>query len=125
MGRTRIFALAFAATAVSACETPTNSTSQPLAVSADATTLTLQNPNGWPVFYLATNPASLADYALCMDPTSCPKVAARASVRVPLTEVAGYQAGMTGVDVFQYRLQRSISGDYQATDTRSVSVALR
>jgi hypothetical protein len=115
----------FAAVALSACATPTNTATQLLAVTADATTLTLQNLNGWPVFYLATNPASLADYALCTDPASCPKVDARASVRVPLTDVIGYQVGTASIEVFQYRLQRNVSGDYEATDLRSVSVTLR
>jgi hypothetical protein len=77
------------------------------------------------VFYLAINPASLADYALCMDPTSCPKVAARGSARVSLAEVAGYQVGMASVQVSQWRLERSLSGDYEATDMRSVTVSLR
>jgi hypothetical protein len=121
----RTFAVAFAAVALSACETATKTTSLPLAVTADATALTLQNPNAWPVFYLAINPASLADYALCMDPTSCPKVAARGSARVSLAEVAGYQVGMASVQVSQWRLERSLSGDYEATDMRSVTVSLR
>jgi hypothetical protein len=121
----RIRALAFAALALSACETPTNVSSLPLAVTVDATALTLSNPNGWPVFYLAMNPNSLADYALCTDPASCPSVAARGSARVPLTEIAGYEAGISSVQVTQWRLQRSVAGDYEATDIHSVNVALR
>ena len=125
MRHPRLLALAFAALAFSACETPTNASSLPLAVTADATALSLSNPNGWPLFYLAINPNSLADYALCTDPQSCPSVAARGSARVPLTDIAGYESGISGVQVTQWRLQRSVSGDYEATDIRSVNVSLR
>ena len=125
MRHPRILALSFAALAVAACESPTNVSSLPLAVTSDATALTLRNPNGWPVFYLAINPNSLAEYALCVDPASCPSVAARGSARVPLTEIAGYEAGISGVQVTQWRLQRSVAGDYEATDIRYLNVSLR
>ncbi|HZI43072.1 MAG TPA: hypothetical protein VFD67_15240 [Gemmatimonadaceae bacterium] len=124
----RIFAVILASLTLGACETSTSPASQPLSVSADGTALTLRNPNAWPVFYLAMDPRMLAvaELALCRDPSSsCPRVAAFGTVRLPYSEISGYQSDETQARVMHWRLHRQMSGDYEATDIQSVDVSLR
>ena len=106
-----------------ACQTPTDPASQLLALSSDGSALTLTNANAWPVFYMVEDPNLLAaldgvisDFALCTDPAACPRVAAKSSVRVPYSEIAGYHPGLAAVHFTQWRLRRSSSGDYEAAD---------
>ena len=134
MRNLRVLALALATRTLLACATPTSPASQLLDVEADGSALTLKNPNGWPVFYIAVNPGYLAssakgviaDFALCTDPSSnCPRVAARATVRVPYAEIAGYYVGLPSVQVTQWRVQRRSSGEYVATDIQYRDAPLR
>ncbi len=125
-------ALTIASLTLLACETPTDPASQLLALSSDGSALTLTNPNSWPVFYMAVDPnilavasGTIADFALCTDPASCPRVAAKSSVRVPYAEIAGYHAGQASVQITQWRLRRSSSGDYEATDVQSADVNIQ
>ncbi|HEY2374983.1 MAG TPA: hypothetical protein VGH98_03315 [Gemmatimonadaceae bacterium] len=132
MRTSRALALALAALTLLACETSTSPVSQRLVVTSDGTALTLTNTNSWPVFYMAVDPnflattasGTVADFALCDDPSSCPRVAAKSSVRVPYSEIAGYHVGQTAVRVTQWRLQRSSSGNYEATDIQSADLDL-
>jgi len=128
----RALALTLASLTLFGCETPTSPTSQRLLVSSDGRALTLTNPNSWPVFYMAIDPntlavasGSLADFALCTNPSACPRVAAKASVRVPYVEIGGYHVGQAAVRVTQWRLRRSSSGDYEATDIQSLDAAIQ
>jgi hypothetical protein len=128
MRNLRSFAVALATLTLLACEAPTSTASQLLAVSADGTALALRNPNAWPVFYLAVDPnfLALADFALCTNPDSdCPRVPAFGTVRVPYTDIAGNHTGQTTVRVMQWRLQRTASGEYEATDLLWTDVALQ
>lgn len=121
----RAFALTIAALTLLACETPTDPASQLLALSSNGSVLTLTNPNSWPVFYSVVDPnwlalgdRELALSAPCADP-ACPHVLARSSVRVPYSAIGGYHAGLASVQITQWRLSRSSSGDYRAIDVRS------
>ena len=134
MRNPRVFALVLGTLMLLACETPTSPPSQLLNVEADGGALTLKNPNDWPVFYLAVNPGYLAasakgvlaDFALCTDPSSnCPRVAARASVRVPYAEIVGYYAGLSSVHITQWRVQRHSSGEFVAMDIKYLDAPLR
>src|SRR5436190_5298926 len=127
MRNPRVLAFALATLTLLACETPTSPASQPLQVEADGSALTLQNPNGWPVFYMAVNPGYLAansngliaDFALCTDPASnCPQVIARGMVRIPYSAIFGYYAGQSSVRVTQWRVQRRSWGEYEAVDVK-------
>lgn len=123
----RLFAVALATLTLVACETPT-APPQRLTVSSDGGALTLRNPNAWPVFYMAidANTLALADFALCTDPaSSCPRVAAFGTARLPYSDILGYHGGQTQARVIHWRLQRRTSGDYDATDIQSIDVSLR
>jgi hypothetical protein len=134
MRNPRVLGLALATLTLLACETPTSPPSQLLHVEADGSALTLKNPNDWPLFYIAANEGFLAasakgviaDFALCTDPSSnCPRVAARATIRVPYAEIVGYYAGLPSVHITQWRVQRRSSGEYAAMDIRSLDAPLR
>jgi hypothetical protein len=126
MRKLRLLALALAVGSV-ACHSTTSVTSELLTVAADGSALTLKNPNPWPVFYIAADPGflALADYALCVNPESnCPRVAARSTVRVPYSDIAGYNAASKDVVIMQWRLQRELSGSYTAIDFSSLQLRL-
>ena len=123
----RALALTCASLTLLACETPTSPASQRLTLSSDGSALTLRNPNSWPVFYLLLDPDILAgvDYVLCTDPATCRRVAAKSSARVPYTEIVGYHAGQVAILLTQWRIRRSSSGDYEATDVQSFEASLQ
>lgn len=128
----RLLALTSASLALLACETPTAPASQRLGLSSDGAALTLTNPNSWPVFYLTMDPNILAgvdgiitDYALCTDPPTCARVAAKSTVRVPYTHIDGYHAGQVAVHLTQWRIRRRSSGEYEATDIQSFDATLQ
>ena len=125
----RALALTITSVTLLACETPTAPASQLLSLSSNGSALTLTNPNSWPVFYMAMDSnlltALAGDFALCTDPPSCPRVAAKSSVRVPYTEIAGYRSGLAAVHIIQWRLRRSASGDYEATDVHWVDTNIQ
>jgi hypothetical protein len=132
MRKLRALALTIASVTLLACETPTDPASQLLALSSDGSALTLTNPNSWPVFYMAVDPSllavasgTIADFALCSDPPSCPRVAAKSSVRVPYEEIAGYHAGQASVHITQWRLRRSSSGAYEPNDVQAVDANIQ
>ena len=128
----RAIALTLAALTLLACETPTAPASQPLVVSSDGSALTLTNSNSWPVFYMALDPnilavasGTIADFALCANPASCPSVPGKSNVRVPYTDIAGYYPGLSSVQVTQWRLRRSSTGDYAVIDVQSVDANIQ
>ena len=122
----RVFVLTCASLTLLACETPTSPPSQLLTASSDGSALTLTNPNSWPVFYMAMDPYVLAgDYTLCTDPPACPRVAAKSIARVPYTELVGYRTGQTAIHLIQWRIRRSSSGGYEATDVHSFDANLQ
>ena len=128
----RVLALTCASLTLLACETPTSPASQLLKLSSDGSAFTLTNPNSWPVFYRAFNPNILAgvdgaigDYALCTNPPTCPRVAAKSRVRVPYTDIDGYYAGQVAIQLTQWRIRRTSSGDYEATDVQSFDANLQ
>lgn len=128
----RAIALTLASLTLLACETPTAPASQPLVLSSDGTALTLTNSNSWPVFYMAIDPnilalasGTIADFALCTDPVTCPRVAGKSSVRVPYAEIAGYHAGLASVHVTQWRLRRGSTGDYEPVDVQAVDANIQ
>src|SRR5690242_2870746 len=109
----------FLAAALLACSSLTGTEPRQLRVVAAANTVTMENPNDWPVFYLVANPnfLALADFALCEDPSAnCPRVPARGTVHVAYTDIAGYQAGETEAMLWQWRLERQLDGTYKAKD---------
>jgi hypothetical protein len=115
------------AVAVFACSSPTGTEPRQLRVIATANTVTMENPNDWPVFYLVANPnfLALADFALCEDPASnCPRVPARGTAHVAYTDIAGYEAGETEAALWQWRLVRQLDGTYRATDFQTTTVQL-
>ena len=127
MGKLRTPALIVAALTLLACETPTQPSSQLLTLSSDGTALTLTNRNSWPVFYMVVDPNMLAllDFALCEDPATCPRVAAKSSVRVPYTDIIGYHPGQAAVHFTQWRLRQNSSGDYDATDIQGADANIQ
>ena len=105
--------------AVLACSSVTGTEPRQLRVTAAANTVTIENPNDWPVFYIVANPnfLALADFALCEDPTAnCPRVPARGTAHVAYTDIAGYEAGETEATLMQWRLERQLDGTYKAKD---------
>lgn len=111
-----------------ACSSPTGTEPRPLRVVAAANTVTIENPNAWPVFYLVANPQFLAlvDFALCEDPSSsCPRVPPRGSVHVAYTDIAGYEPGETEATLMQWRLERQVDGTYRSRDFQTTPLGLR
>ena len=132
MGKLRALTLTLASLALLGCETPTAPASRPLALSSDGSTLTITNPNSWPVFYMVVDPnilalasGTIADFSLCTDPTTCPRVAAKSSVRVAYAEIVGYHAGQSAVRLTQWRLRRNSGGGYEATDIQSTDANIQ
>ena len=114
------------AVVVLACTSPTEP--RQLRVIAAANTVTIENPNDWPVFYLLANPKFLAvvDLALCEDPASnCPRVPPRGTVHVAYSDIVGYDAAETEATLMQWRLERQVDGTYRSRDFQTVSVGLR
>jgi len=114
------------AVSVFGCSSPTEP--RQLRVVAAANTVTIENPNGWPVFYLLANPGFLAvvDLALCGDPASnCPRVPPHGTVHVAYSDIVGYDAAETEATLMQWRLERQVDGTYRARDFQTMSVGLR
>lgn len=112
---------------VLACSSPTGTEPRQLRVIAAANTVTMENPNDWPVFYIVANPnfLALADFALCEDPASnCPRVPARGTAHVAYTDIAGYVAGETEATVMEWRLERQLDGTYRAKDFQTTRIGL-
>ena len=109
-----------------ACESPTSPSYQPLRPSSNGTEVTLQNPNGVPVYYMLANPGVLvlADFALCVNP-SCPNVPAHGTVHVPYTQIMGYDQSETTATLWQWRLKVSATGTSQQSDFAAADVPLR
>lgn len=108
-----------------ACASPTEP--RQLRVLAAASTVTMENPNVWPVFYLLANPEFLAvvDLALCEDPASpCPRVPPRGSVHVAYSDIVGYAADETQATLWQWRLVRQPDGTYRSIDLQATTVSL-
>jgi hypothetical protein len=113
--------------ALLACNSPTSADARQLRAVAAASTVTIENPNDWPVFYLLANPQWLAlvDLAVCNDPTSsCPRVPGHGTVHVAYGSIAGYQAGETEATLWQWRLERQADGSYQSKDFQAIPVTL-
>ena len=111
-----------------ACSSPTGTEPRPLRVVAAASTVTMENPNAWPVFYLVANPQFLAlvDFALCEDPSSaCPRVPPRGTVHVAYADIAGYEPGETEATLMQWRLERQLDGTYRSRDFQATTLGLR
>ena len=120
--------LCLLAVALLACNSPTGTDSRQLRVIAVANTVTIENPNDWPVFYLVGNPnfLALADLMLCEDPASdCPRVPPRGTVHVAYADIVGYEAGEREAMVMQWRLERQADGTYRAKDFQAPRIALR
>ena len=109
-----------------ACDSPTSPSYQPLRSSSNGIEVTLDNPNGVPVYYMLANPGflALADFALCVSP-SCPNVPAHGTVHVPYTQIAGYDQSEATATLWQWRLKLSASGASQQSDFAAVDVPLR
>jgi len=115
------------AVAVLACSSPTGSEPRELRVIAAASTVTMENPNAWPVFYLVVNPnfLALADFALCEDPeANCPRIPPRGTAHVAYTDIAGYEPGETEATLWQWRLERQPDGTYRSKDFKATTIAL-
>lgn len=115
------------AVALLACSSPTGTEPRQLRVLAAANTVTMENPNDWPVFYVVANPnfLALADFALCEDPASnCPRVPARGTAHVSYADIAGYEAGETEATLMQWRLERQLDGTFRAKDFQATRFAL-
>ena len=113
------------AVALVACNSPTEP--RQLRAIAAANTVTIENPNDWPVFYLLANPGWLAvvDLLLCEDPaSSCPRVPPHQTVHVAYTDIAGYEAGETEATLMQWRLVRQLDGTYRSRDLQSTTLRL-
>ena len=113
------------AVALLACTSPTEP--RQLRVLAAANTVTMENPNAWPVFYLLANPEFLAvvNLAVCEDPSSqCPRVPPRGSVHVAYSDILGYAAGETSATLWQWRLVRQLDGTYRSSDFQTMTVSL-
>ena len=108
-----------------ACSSPTEP--RQLRVLAAANTVTMENPNEWPVFYLLANPQFLAvvDLALCEDPASpCPRVPPRGTVHVAYADIVGYAAGETEATLWEWRLVRQLDGTYRSSDLQTTTLRL-
>ena len=113
------------AVAIVACNSPTEP--RQLRVIAAANTVTIENPNDWPVFYLLANPRwlAVADLALCEDPAStCPRVPPHETIHVAYTAIAGYEAGETEASLMQWRLVRQLDGTYRYRDLQTITLQL-
>ena len=118
--------LCLLAVTVLACNSPTEPGQ--LRILAAANTVTMENPNPWPVFYLLANPQFLAvaDLALCEDPASpCPRVPPRGTVHIAYSDIVGYANGETEATLWQWRLVRQLDGTYQSSDLHTTTVTLR
>ena len=116
------------AAVVLACNSPTGTDSRQLRAIGAANTVTIENPNDWPVFYLVGNPnfLALADLVLCQDPASdCPRVQPRGTVHVTYADIVGYEAGETEATLMQWRLERQVDGTYRSRDFQSARFPLR
>jgi hypothetical protein len=116
------------AVTVLACNSPTGTDARQLRVIAAASTVTMENPNDWPVFYLIANPQflALADFLLCDDPAlPCPRVPPRETVRVRYADIAGYETGETEATLSQWRLERQADGTYRSVDFQVTTIGLR
>ena len=121
-------AIALATVTLSSCKSTTSPTGQLLNISTGGSAITLENRNAWPVFYFAVDPGFLAliDFALCTDPaSSCPRVPALGTSRVPYSDIAGYHAGQTDVVIWQWRLERDSKGAYTVTELHTITVPLK
>ena len=81
-----------------ACGSPTGpATFLPLRVTAEDSTLALQNVSDQVVFYFVyeRQAAALIDWAPCIDQSRCPSLAPAARATVPYTTIGGYMAGKT------------------------------
>ena len=110
---------------VIACNSPTEP--RQLRIIAAANTVTIENPNDWPVFYLLANPGWLAvvDLLLCEDPaSSCPRVPPHETIHVAYTAIAGYEAGETEATLMQWRLVRQLDGTYRYRDLQTTTLRL-
>jgi hypothetical protein len=115
------------AVAALACSSPTGTEPRQLRVIATANTVTMENPNAWPVFYIVANPnfLALADFALCEDPASnCPRVPAKGTAHVAYADIAGYEVGETEATLMEWRLERQLDGSYRAKDFQTTTVQL-
>lgn len=122
----RVLAWLFAVTVLS-CNSPTGTGARQLRVIAAASTVTMENPNDWPVFYLIANPQflALADLLVCNDPAlPCPRVPPRETVRVRYADIAGYEAGETEATLWQWRLERQADGTYRSVDFQMTTIGL-
>ena len=129
MGRNRLSLLALAAGTILGCSSPTSTTSELLSLSSNGSTLTLENPNNWTVFYMALNANQLAlfDGAMCDDPSStCPRVPPRSSISIPYDHIWAYSPGThITVQVVQWRLEPQLNGRYRTTQVQSQQTELQ
>jgi hypothetical protein len=89
-------------------------------------TLTLTNASSRTAYYFVIDAelAPLANWAVCTDPAQCSGVAARASIRVPVTAIAGYTPATREAIVYWWHLTQRSDGSYSASEIRSVGVRL-
>lgn len=77
------------------------------------------------VAYSIANPNWLGLLAICNDPEpACVRLAAGASVLVPLSEIHGYGSGVTTVTLYWWHVIPDGSGQYKATDPEQVTVTM-
>jgi hypothetical protein len=122
----RVLALGIGVTLLAGCRSATEPKAQLLHISTGDIGLTLQNPNPWPVFYIAVDPTALIaiDYAPCNDPSTCPHVPPGGSVNIAYHDVAGYHVGTMDIVVTQWLLQRNRDGSYSGTNIQSIRVTV-
>ena len=112
--------------AIGACSSATEPHSTQLRASSDGSAVTLENPNDWAIYYVIVNPNLLAvmDWAPCTDAATCPHVTAHGSFRVAYADIGGYQSGETTATIYQWRVRRRLTGEYETTDLQQSTVLL-
>ena len=104
------FALTLAACGDSTAPTVSNGV---LSATFEATGLRLANSGDEKLYYLVTVAGTLAQFAGCNDPATCPAVEAHGSRLVPWTEVFPDGSERTEYAVYSWRLVRASSGNYE------------
>jgi hypothetical protein len=92
--------------------------------------LILENRTNEPIFYFAveSRTSALIDWSPCNDPTrsECRRVPAGETVSIPYSEIYGYEAGATEVDIHHWRLVVvGAAAGFAVTDMRFLRVRLR
>jgi hypothetical protein len=69
--------------------------------------------------------SALAQFVICRDPLSCPRVSPRETVHVQYSEIAGYQPGAREAVVLHWRLVPAESGGFAPDSVRGLVIQLR